>query len=240
MAILSTGRRDGPIRVDVSRSRCGKHWHVLQILRHGAIPLDRSRMGAPMKKMSDITGCLWRRRRASRCSSLPRRSIMAASACTFSSRGRGYRLRARLAAARAMASVEDENVLRQEIGAPGILAQAPERQHSVEEVASLWTDSLTASAVCSLENKSWMSLSALEIALKFLNSHSNRQRCTGRELKRLPLCGQLTASAVCSLEKTGPNSAPYLPDKVEKTYTVELTEPPLAHGCSSVFSLRIA
>ena len=26
-----------------------------------------------------------------------------------------------------------------EIGAPGILAQAPERQHSVEEVASLWT-----------------------------------------------------------------------------------------------------
>ena len=139
-----------------------------------------------------------------------------------------------------MASVEDENVLRQEIGAPGILAQAPERQHSVEEVASLWTDSLTASAVCSLENKSWMSLSALEIALKFLNSHSNRQRCTGRELKRLPLCGQLTASAVCSLEKTGPNSAPYLPDKVEKTYTVELTEPPLAHGCSSVFSLRIA
>ena len=82
-----------------------------------------------------------------------------------------------------------------EIGAPGILAQAPERQHSVEEVASLWTDSLTASAVCSLENKSWMSLSALEIALKFLNSQSNRQRCTGRELKRLPLCGQLTASA---------------------------------------------
>ena len=87
-----------------------------------------------MKKMSDITGCLWRRRRASRCSSLPRRSIMAASACTFSSRGRGYRLRARLVAARAMASVEDENVLRQdcywaggdvavEIGAPGILAQ---------------------------------------------------------------------------------------------------------------------
>ena len=88
-----------------------------------------------------------------------------------------------------------------EIGAPGILAQAPERQHSVEEVASLWTDSLTASAVCSLENKSFMSLSALEIALKFLNSQSNRQRCTGGELKRLPLCGQLTASAVCSLEK---------------------------------------
>ena len=121
MAILSTGRRDGPIRVDVSRSRCGKHWHVLQILRHGAIPLDRSRMGAPMKKCP---------------------TSLDASACTFSSRGRGYRLRARLAAARAMASVEDENVLRQdcywaggdvavEIGAPGILAQAPERQHSV-------------------------------------------------------------------------------------------------------------
>ena len=40
-----------------------------------------------------------------------------------------------------------------EIGAPGILAQAPERQDSVEEVASLWTDSLTASAVCSLEKR---------------------------------------------------------------------------------------
>ena len=67
-----------------------------------------------------------------------------------------------------------------------------------------------------------MSLSALEITIKFMNSQSNRQRCTGGELKRLPLCGQLTASAVCSLEKTGPNSAPYLPDKLEKTYTVEL------------------
>ena len=60
MAILSTGRRDGPIRVrvrlflhvalrladqvglgvDVSRSRCGKHLHVLQILRHGAKRVD--------------------------------------------------------------------------------------------------------------------------------------------------------------------------------------------------------
>ena len=126
-----------------------------------------------------------------------------------------------------------------EIGAPGILAQAPERQHSVEEVASLWTDSLTASAVCSLENKSWMSLSALEIALKFLNSQSNRQRCTGRELKRLPLCGQLTASAVCSLEKTGPNSAPYLPDKLEKTYTVELTEPLIQHSQPQSFDFAL-
>ena len=42
------------------------------------------------------------------------------------------------------------------------------------------------------------------------------------------------------VEPCGPNSVPYLPDKLEKTYTVELTEPPLAHSWSSVFSLRIA
>ena len=28
------------------------------------------------------------------------------------------------------------------------------------------------------------------------------------------------------VEPYGPNSVPYLPDKLEKTYTVELTEPP--------------